>query len=126
MTAAWVLIGGISGLLRMLAAGALVALVGFFYVTVRSLPAARTEARQGYVLEVRAVTAEALVDKLQKEADAFQTVIDAYQIQYKNALVTNAALDAKAEKEIEDNDKLRSALGRKCPALNADDIEFLR
>lgn len=126
MSALWVLIGGIGGLLRMLAAGALVALVGFFYVTVWSLPAARDEARQGYVVETRALTAEALVAKLQKEATAFQTVIDAYQIQYKNALALNASQDAETEKAIETNDKLRSALGRKCPALNSDDLLFLQ
>lgn len=126
MSAAWALIGGLPGLLRMLVAGAFVALVGFFYVTVWALPAARTEARQGYVLEIRALTAEALIFKLQQEAEAFQKVIDAYQVQYKNVLAKQAAQDAETEKAITLNDQKRAAAGRKCDPLDAADIEFLR
>lgn len=126
VAALWSIIGGLKGALRMLAAGALVFLAGFFYVTVWVLPAARIEARQGYVTEVRALTAEALIAKLQREADAFQKVIDAYQVQYKNVLAKQAAQDAETGKAIALNDQKRVAKGRKCDPLDAADIDFLR
>lgn len=125
MIAVWKILGGLGGVIRMGAAAAAVFLVGFFYVTTWALPTARTQARAGYVQEVTAKAALALADRLQAEITAQQTVIDAYQIQYKNALAKDAAQDAETEKAIAFYANTRNQQGRKCDPLNQSDVDFL-
>lgn len=125
MTAIWEIVGGLGGLIRMSVAAVATFLAGFFYVTTWALPAARMQARAGYVQEVTAKAALALADRLQTEITAQQTVIDAYQIQYKNALAKDAAQDAETEKAIAFYANTRTQQGRKCDPLNQSDVDFL-
>jgi hypothetical protein len=83
-------------------------------------------ARAGYVLQVKADAAIALANEYKRQIDNQQVVIDAYQIQYKNALAREAAQDADTEKAIALNDQKRAAAGRKCDPLDQSDIDFLR
>lgn len=128
MIAAWALIGGIGGLLRMLAAGALVALVGFFYMTVWAIPAAQQEARKGYVAEQTAKSALALADEYHRQIQSQQIVIDAYQVQYKNQMTKEAERQADDEKAIEERARQQQQNGGPRPGdlMDDGDIEFLR
>lgn len=83
-------------------------------------------ARAGYVQESRALAAELLAAELRRQMAGQQTVIDAYQIQYKNSLAREAAQDAATEKAIALNDQKRTSAGRRCDLLDQSDLDFLR
>lgn len=87
---------------------------------------AAAAARAGYVLQVQAAAALALSNEYKRQMDVQQTVIDAYQIQYKNALAREAEQDADTEKAIALNNQKRTAAGRKCDPIDQSDIDFLR
>ena len=125
MTAIWALIGGIGGALRMLAAGALVALVGFAYVTIWMIPRAADAARHGYVLEATATAATARADELQRQIDTQRILSDAYEASYNELLQKQTVQDAETEKAIALNENQRRLEGRTCP-LSSADLDFLR
>jgi hypothetical protein len=126
MTAAlWALLGGIGGTLRMLAAGATVAALGFIYVTIWMVPRAAEAARQGYVLEAAATAATARADELQRQIDKQRPLFDAYAAGYTDLLQKQAAQDAETEKVIALNENQRRLAGRTC-GLDQSDIDFLR
>lgn len=109
----------------MLAAGALVALLGFAYVTIWTLPRAAADARHGYVLEATATAATARADELQRQIDVQRPLLDAYSAGFNDLLQKQATQDAETEKAIALNENARRLEGRTCP-LSSDDLEFLR
>lgn len=75
-------------------------------------------ARAGYVLESRAIAAEAKAAEKERQLKAANIVIDAYMVQARNRLIAEAAEDARLEDE-------RTQQGNSDP-LTADDIRWLR
>lgn len=125
MAAVWTLIGGIGGVVRIAMACALTAALATIYTQTVAIPRAVSEAKSSYASELRTETAQQLSYELQRQAKAYQTVIDAYQAQYRNVLADQAKRNEEIEKDIAENEKSRSAEGRACP-LSQSDIDFLR
>lgn len=125
MAAVWVLIGGIGGAVRIAFACAVTAALAIVYTHIVAIPNAVSEAKSSYASELRTETAKQLAEEVQRQTKAYQTVIDAYQTQYRNALTAQAARNEEIEKDIAENEKSRSAEGRACP-LSQSDIDFLR
>lgn len=125
MGAVWALLGGVGGTVRILATFLITASAAFIYTHTVVIPAAVSNAKSSYASELRAETAKQLAEELQRQTKAYQTVIDAYQTQYRNALAAQAARNEEIEKVIADNEKSRIAEGRACP-LSQSDIDFLR
>lgn len=121
MLALWTLVDGFAGLARIAIGAALALVVCWLFV----IPAERADARSGYVLEVRALTAEAKRDELQRQYNAGQIVISAYQTQLKNARDKQAVEDAEDEKRITEYETKLASAGRSC-ALDGADLDFLR
>lgn len=121
MIALWDLLGGFAGIARIAIGATFAAVIGWLFV----IPAERAEARSGYVLEVRAISAEAQRDELQRQYNAGQIVISAYQVQLKNARAKQAVEDAEDEQRISAYEQKLSAAGRSC-ALDDADLDFLR
>lgn len=113
-------IPGVEAVLGALGAFALCWAVATWWV----IPRAEDAARTGYVKEARALSAEKLVKELQRQAKASQVVIEAYQVQYKNAIARYEQQDLELEKAIEANEKQRDTQGRRAP-LTIDDLKFL-
>jgi len=78
----------------------------------------------GYVLEVRATTAESERDEYQRQANANKIVADAYQVQYRNQLQKDEQDDAQAEQERKAHAAENLAKGRD-DGLDDSDIQFL-
>lgn len=121
MIAVWDIIGGFAGIVRMAMGAALASAVCWLIV----VPMERADARGGYVLEVRAQAAEAKANELQRQYEAGQVVISAYQDQLRNARAKQAVEDAEDEKRIADYEKQLATAGRSC-ALDDADFDFLR
>jgi hypothetical protein len=102
MSAVWAFVGGLAGLLRMLAAGAAVALALIVYFTWHVIPAREDAARSDYVLLSRATTAEATAETLRQQIAGQKVVIDAYQVQYMNSVARLDQNDADAEARIKE------------------------
>lgn len=100
MTAVWAFLGGLAGIARMIAAGAVVGIALILYFTWAVIPDREEKAREGYVLLTRATTAEAEAKTLRDQLRAQGVVIDAYQTQYRNELAQQAQTDAAAEARI--------------------------
>ncbi|PYE89564.1 hypothetical protein [Phyllobacterium leguminum] len=88
-------------------------------------PMIHREARQGYILEAQKTALEAQLAERDRQVNAGQIVIDAYQAQLKNARETERAKSEQAEQEIAAYEKRLVDEGRTC-RLGVDDIEFLR
>ncbi|WP_051614475.1 hypothetical protein [Phyllobacterium sp. UNC302MFCol5.2] len=84
------------------------------------IPMERNDARRGYVAEARATAAEAKADKMERERKADQIVIDAYQVQLKNARAAEAEKVQQHETEIADYEAKLRAAGRSCLVDDAD------
>ncbi|SFJ55335.1 hypothetical protein SAMN04515648_4573 [Phyllobacterium sp. CL33Tsu] len=95
------------------------AVTAAFYALV-IIPIERNDARRGYVAEARATAAEAKADKIQRERNANQIVIDAYQVQLKNARAAEAEKVEKHETEIAEHEAKLRAAGRSCLVDDAD------
>lgn len=121
MSAFWALVGGFAGIARIAIGAAFAAVIGWWFV----IPAERADARSGYVLEVRALSAEAERDELQRQYNAGQIVISAYQVQLKNARAKQAVDAAEDERRISAYEQKLSAAGRSC-AIDDADLDFLR
>lgn len=124
MTGFWALIGGLAGIARMVAAGALVACALSSYFLWSVIPNREAAARSGYVLLSRATTAEATADELKKQIKAQGVVIDAYQTQYRNQLERQAQDDADAEARITEYENQLKAAGID-DGITADDCAFI-
>lgn len=111
MAAAWKVLGGLAGLLRMAAAAALAALALIVYFTWYVIPDRENAARSGYVLLSRATTAEATAQELRQQIAGQKIVIDAYQVQYRNASAMLAQSDADAEARITEHEEQTKAAG---------------
>ncbi len=120
MIALWDIIGRFAGIVRM-AMGAAAAALLFWLVVV---PLERADARKGYVLEVRALAAEAERDELARQVKAGKIVTEAYHEQLRNFRAKDAADDVELEKRIIENEALRKAAGRAC-LLGDSDRRFL-
>lgn len=116
----WALIGGFSGLSRLII-GACIAAVLMYLVVV---PIERADAAKGKVDEYRATSAEAERDELQRQVKAGQIVIDAYQVQLRNVRAKEEAAANELEQRIAENEALRTADGRSCSMDDAD-VKFL-
>lgn len=116
----WAVIGGLGGALRILA-GACVAAVLMLLVVV---PLERAAAKRAQETEYRAVSAEAERDELQRQLKGGKIVIDAYQVQLRNARAKEEARADEDEKRITENEALRKASGR-ADGLDASDVKFL-
>jgi hypothetical protein len=102
-------------------AGAAIASVFFWLVII---PIERNDARRGYVAEARATAAEAKAAKIERERKADQIVIDAYQVQLKNARAAEVEKVEQHEQEIADYESKLSAAGRSC-RIDGDDRDWL-
>ncbi len=120
MIALWDLLGGIAGIVRAAMGAALAALV--FWLVI--IPLEVRQARQGMVLEVRATAAEAKAAELQRQVTAGAIVIEAYQVQLKNARAAEQAASDEVEKRISDYEALRKTSGRSC-SIDQLDYDFL-
>lgn len=116
----WEFIGGFGGIAR-LATGAAFAAIGMYFVVV---PLERADAVKGKVDEYRATSAEAQLDETQRQLHAGSIVIDAYQVQLKNALAKEKATSDDLENQIRDNEALRKTRGRS-DGLDDADVKFL-
>lgn len=116
MIALWNLIGGLAGIVR-LAMGAAAASLLFWLIII---PLEVREAKQGMVLEVRAVAAEAKAAELERQVSAGAIVIEAYQIQLKNSRAAEEAAADEVEKRISEYEALRKTAGRSCTVDPAD------
>jgi hypothetical protein len=116
----WALVGGLSGALR-IAIGACVAVAAMYLVVV---PIERADARKGLVSEYRATSAEAERDELQRQLNAGKIVIDAYDVQLRNAYAKQEATADELEKRILENEAIRTAGNRRCD-LDDSDRKFL-
>lgn len=116
MIALWNLIGGLAGIVR-LAMGAAVAALLFWLIII---PLEVREAKQGMVLEVRAVAAEAKAAELERQVSAGAIVIEAYQVQLKNSRAAEEAAAGEVEKRISEYEALRKTAGRSCTVDPAD------
>lgn len=116
MIALWNIIGGLSGIVR-LAMGAAAAALLFWLIII---PLEVREAKQGMVLEVRAVAAEAKAAELERQVSAGAIVIEAYQVQLKNSRAAEEAAAGEVEKRISEYEALRKTAGRSCTVDPAD------
>ncbi|WP_085044342.1 hypothetical protein [Ensifer aridi] len=116
----WTLVGGITGALRVIA-GASSAVVLMYVIVV---PLERADARRGMVTEYRATSAEAERDELRRQVNAGKIVIDAYQVQLRNARAKEEARADEIERRIAENEALRKATGRRCD-IDGADVKFL-
>lgn len=124
MSGVWAFLGGLAGIARMIAAGAIVAVSVSAYFLWTVIPQREAAARSGYVLLSRATTAEATAAELAKQIKAQGIVIEAYQLQYKNALEQQAQDDADAEARIAEYEAKLKAAGVD-DGLTADDYNFI-
>lgn len=85
-------------------------------------------ARAGYVLKVTADTALALANEYKRQIDGQRVVIDAYQIQYKNALAREAEQAASDDHAIEERRKRMEDNGGPRPGdlMDQSDVDFVR
>lgn len=79
----------------------------------------------GYVQLSEKTAAEAERDEFKRQAESYKTVMDAYQIQYRNQLQKEQQDDAQAEQERKDHAAQNLAAGHD-DGLTDDDIKFLR
>ncbi|MBB3965966.1 hypothetical protein [Rhizobium metallidurans] len=79
----------------------------------------------GYVLLSEKTAAETERDEFKRQAESYKTVMDAYQVQYRNQLQKDQQDDAQAEQERKDHAAKNRAEGRD-DGLTDDDIKFLR
>lgn len=121
MKAVWDIIGGFAGILRMIIAGAIVALAIIGYFVWHVIPDREEAARSGYVLLTRATTAESERDLLKQQLGAQQTVINAYQVQYRNSMEKLAQADAEDDARI----ACYEAKTQGSDKLTADDVDFI-
>ncbi|QIG73271.1 hypothetical protein EVC02_050 [Rhizobium phage RHph_N17] len=123
MTAVWGLLGGLAGIARMIAAGAIVAVALILYFTWAVIPAREEKAREGYVLLTRATTAEVMAQTLRDQLKAQSIVIDAYQTQYRNELAKQAEEDAAAEARIKEYEAVQPP--ERDDSVNSDEHDFI-
>lgn len=116
---------GILDYLKMGAGIAAGILLYHLYAVTIGYPSAVREARQGYVLQSEKTTAESERDEFKRQAESYKTVMDAYQIQYRNQLQKEQQDDAQAEQERKDHAAKNHAEGHD-DGLTNDDIRFLR
>ncbi|APY13148.1 hypothetical protein GJU94_08220 [Brucella sp. 10RB9214] len=83
------------------------------------------QAKKGLVPEFQAAALRAEIDELRRQGRANALVIEAYQVQLRNARAAEAAQIEKSEQEIADYEKKLAAAGRAC-LLDRDDLQFLR
>ncbi|QNQ62250.1 hypothetical protein IB024_00350 [Brucella sp. 6810] len=83
------------------------------------------QAKKGLVPEFQAAALRAERDELRRQGRANALVIEAYQVQLRNARAAEAAQIEKSEQEIADYEKKLAAAGRAC-LLDRDDLQFLR
>lgn len=83
------------------------------------------QAKKGLVPEFQALALKAELDQLKSIKRANSIVIEAYQVQLRNARAAEAARIEQTEQEIADYEKRLADAGRVC-LLDRDDIEFLR
>ncbi|PRA56686.1 hypothetical protein CQ062_08530 [Ochrobactrum sp. MYb68] len=83
------------------------------------------QAKKGLVPEFQALALKAELDQLKSIKRANDLVIEAYQVQLRNARAAEAALIEQTEQEIADYEQRLADAGRVC-LLDRDDIEFLR
>ena len=112
----WALIGGLTGIVRIVV-GACAAAVLMYLVVV---PIERADARKGLVSEYRAIAAESERDELQRQIKAGQIVIEAYDVQLRNAYAKQEATADELEKRILENEAVRAAGNRRC---DLDDLD---
>lgn len=122
MIAAWDFIGGLRSILAGLACSAVV----YVYASLWMVPAAARDARAGYVLETRAMAAEARAAELERQVKANALVIDAYQTQVRNDTARDDARSAEIAKLIAEHEAKQDDATRNARALTPADIEFLR
>ncbi|MRN47095.1 hypothetical protein GJU93_10885 [Brucella sp. 10RB9212] len=83
------------------------------------------QAKKGLVPEFQAAALRAEIDELRRQGRANALVVEAYQVQLRNARAAEAAQIEKSEQEIADYEKKLAAAGRAC-LLDRDDLQFLR
>jgi hypothetical protein len=116
----YMLLGGFSGALR-LAAG-IAGGIALAWVTI--VPFERADARNGYVQEDRALSAEAKLVEVQRQVEAGQIVIASYQEILKNARAKDAADDAQLALDRKDFEAKLAAAGRSC-GIDSGDLDWL-
>ena len=99
----------------------------YVYASVWMVPDAIRDARSGYVLEVRATTAEAKAAELQRQLKANSLVIEAYQTQVRNDAARDETRAAAVEKQIAEYEAARRMEpDNTARVITPADIEFLR
>ena len=83
------------------------------------------QAKKALVPEFQAAALRAELDELRRQGKAIALVIEAYQVQLRNARASEAAQIEKSEQEIADYEKKLAVAGRAC-LLDRDDLQFLR
>lgn len=83
------------------------------------------QAKKGLVPEFQATALRSELDELRRQGKANALVIEAYQVQLRNARAAEVAQIEKSEQEIADYEKKLAAAGRTC-LLDRDDLQFLR
>ncbi|QIG74981.1 hypothetical protein EVC26_062 [Rhizobium phage RHph_I72] len=81
----------------------------------------------GYVLEERALTAEAKLAEVERQAKANKIVADAYQVQYKNLLAQQQLDDqrAEADRAAYEAEKSKTDACQDRDGLDDNDLKFL-
>ena len=116
----WSLIGGLSGAIRIGVGACVTAVLMLLVVVPAERFEAATDARKGLVSEYRAIAAEAERDELQRQLKAGQIVIEAYDVQLRNAYAKQEATADELEKRILENEAVRKAGNRRC---DLDDLD---
>lgn len=123
MSAVWAFLGGLAGIARMIAAGAIVAVALILYFVWAVIPEREEKAREGYVLLTRATTAEATAQTLRDQLRAQGIVIEAYQTQYKNELAKQVEEDAASETRINEYEAQKPP--ERDDSLGNDEYDFI-
>lgn len=116
MIAVWTFIGGISGILRF----ALGLGVMFIISQLVLIPIATSKALTAYEDLYRVKSLGAENAELKRQIEAGKTVIEAYQVQYRNAIAKQEADNAEDEKRISDYEALLRSESRSCKLTPAD------
>lgn len=86
---------------------------------------ARADAKQGYVLEVEKLAAEATAQEMQRQAVAAAQTLEEHRRRLASAQLEERALAAKLELEISQHEKELDAAGRAC-RLDKSDLDWVR
>lgn len=119
------LLGGISGIIRMVAGAAIAAVLAYAVTYLIIVPLERSDARRGYVVLAEKVAAEAEAAELRRQRDAASVALEEHRKRLAVAEAAEEQANGRLEKEIAENEIALDAAGRSCRA-GSDDIEWLR